>query len=54
MAGFTHVHHLSPLSIVGADNQVDPIDDLRPVCPNCHAVLHRREPPYSLDEVAGF
>jgi predicted HNH restriction endonuclease len=19
---------------------VDPVDDLRPVCPNCHAVLH--------------
>jgi len=51
MAGFTHVHHLNPLSNVGADYEVDPIDDLRPVCPNCHAVLHRREPPYSLDEV---
>ena len=23
-------------------------------CPNCHAVLHRREPPYSLDEVRGL
>jgi 5-methylcytosine-specific restriction endonuclease McrA len=51
MAGFTHVHHLNPLSCVGADYEVDPIEDLRPVCPNCHAVLHRREPPYSLDEV---
>jgi len=29
----------------------DPIRDLRPVCPNCHVVIHRREPPYSIDEV---
>lgn len=54
MAGFTHVHHLKPLSSVGAEYEVDPIRDLRPVCPNCHAVLHRNEPPYSLDEVREF
>ena len=54
MADFIHVHHLKPLSNVGADYRVDPVEDLRPVCPNCHAVLHRREPPYSLDEVRAF
>jgi hypothetical protein len=54
MAGFINVHHLNPLSSVGAGYEVHPIDDLRPVCPNCHAVLHRREPPYSLDEVRRF
>jgi hypothetical protein len=54
MEGFTHIHHLKPLSSVGTDYKVDPIRDLRPVCPNCHAVLHRREPPYSLDEVHAF
>ena len=55
MADFIHVHHVKPLSTVGAGYKVDPVDDLRPVCPNCHAVLHhRREPPYSLDEVRRF
>lgn len=54
MIGFIHVHHLKPLSTVGPDYEVDPIKDLRPVCPNCHAVLHRREPPYSLEKVHGF
>jgi predicted HNH restriction endonuclease len=49
-----NVHHLNQLSSVGADYQVDPIQDLRPVCPNCHAVLHRREPPHSLEDVRGF
>lgn len=54
MVGFIHVHHLNPLSGVGPDYEVDPIQDLRPVCPNCHAVAHRREPPYSLNEVSDF
>ena len=53
-AGYIHVHHLRPLSEVGAAHTVDPIKDLRPVCPNCHAVLHRRVPPYSVEEVLEF
>jgi predicted HNH restriction endonuclease len=54
MEGFITVHHLKPLASVGEDYQVDPVEDLRPVCPNCHAVLHHREPPYSLEEVRQF
>ena len=46
-----HVHHLRPIARVGANYRVDPIKDLRPVCPNCHAILHRRDPPYALDDV---
>ena len=38
--GFIHVHHLRPLSECGGEYDIDPIDDLRPVCPNCHAVIH--------------
>lgn len=38
--GFIHVHHLKPLSEIGSEYVVDPIIDLRPVCPNCHAVIH--------------
>ncbi|HCG7136790.1 restriction endonuclease [Vibrio parahaemolyticus] len=36
-----HVHHLTPISEVGSEYKVDPVADLRPVCPNCHAVIHR-------------
>lgn len=50
-AGFIHVHHVVPIAQVGVEYQLDPVRDLRPVCPNCHAVIHRREPPYSMDEV---
>jgi 5-methylcytosine-specific restriction enzyme A len=37
---YIHVHHIRAISGVGAEYQVDPIQDLRPVCPNCHSVLH--------------
>lgn len=46
-----HVHHLQPISTIGQSREVDPIRDLRPVCPNCHTMIHRREPIYSLEEV---
>lgn len=46
-----HVHHLKPLSEIGAAYKVDPIKDLRPVCPNCHLIIHTRNPSYSIDEV---
>jgi hypothetical protein len=38
--GYIHVHHIRPLSEVGGEYVVDAVEDLRPVCPNCHAVLH--------------
>lgn len=52
--GYIHVHHLRPLSEVRAAHAVDPVADLRPVCPNCHAVIHLQVPPYSIDEVRAF
>ena len=39
--GFIHVHHIVPISTIGEGYVVDPIKDLIPVCPNCHAMLHR-------------
>lgn len=39
--GFIHVHHLVPLSTIQESYEVDPINDLIPVCPNCHAMIHR-------------
>lgn len=50
--GFIHVHHLTPLSeSEGQPYKVAPIEDLRPVCANCHAVIHLRTPIFSIDEV---
>ena len=53
-AGLIHVHHLKPLSEIKEDYRVNPIADLRPVCPNCHAVIHRGKPAYKIEEVKGF
>jgi len=38
--GFIHVHHLKPLSEIQDEYEIDPIQDLRPICPNCHAMIH--------------
>jgi predicted HNH restriction endonuclease len=51
---FIHVHHIKPISEIKQRYQVDPIKDLRPVCPNCHAIIHLRKPPkppLTVDEV---
>jgi hypothetical protein len=49
--GFMHVHHLKSLSTVDQQYEVDPIQDLRPVCPNCHAMIHRADPPLSIGDL---
>jgi predicted HNH restriction endonuclease len=49
--GFTHVHHLKRLSDIGEGYEVDPIADLRPVCPNRHAVIHLGGCVRRIDEV---
>jgi len=49
--GFIHVHHLKQLSDIGSEYEVDPIIDLVPVCPNCHAMLHKRNPPLSPEDL---
>lgn len=49
--GYMHVHHLRPLSSVKESHEVDPVKDLRPVCPNCHAMLHTKSPPMAIEEL---
>ena len=40
--GFIHVHHRVPLNEIDQEYAVDFRKDLVPVCPNCHAMLHRK------------
>lgn len=49
--GYVHVHHKVPLSEIGEGYVVDPINDLVPVCPNCHAMLHRPERVLTVEEL---
>lgn len=48
---FIHVHHLKEISSIGEEYSLDPIHDLRPVCANCHSMLHRKTPSYTIEEL---
>lgn len=52
--GFIHVHHLTPISSIGQEYELDVERDLVPVCPNCHYMLHRKDPPYTVEELKGM
>jgi 5-methylcytosine-specific restriction protein A len=48
---FIHVHHIKDIAYIGAEYKVNPIEDLRPVCPNCHAMLHQTTPAMSIEKL---
>lgn len=48
---FIHVHHIIPVSQMGTGYVIDPIKDLIPVCPNCHYMMHKKNPPYFPEEI---
>lgn len=48
---FIHVHHLTPISTIGQEYELNVDTDLAPVCPNCHYMLHRKNPPYTIEEL---
>lgn len=41
-AGKIEVHHKLPLNEIKENYTVDPVNDLIPVCPNCHMMLHSK------------
>lgn len=49
--GFIHVHHLKPWSEIREEYEIDPIADLRPICPNCHAMIHRGVEMMSIEDL---
>ena len=48
---FIHVHHRRPLARLKASYKVNPKTDLVPVCPNCHAMLHKTDPPLDVEQL---
>jgi 5-methylcytosine-specific restriction protein A len=48
--GLIHVHHLVPIARIEI-RDVDPKNDLRPVCPNCHAAIHYGGGTRSIEDV---
>lgn len=49
--GFIHVHHKTQLAEINEEYNVDPINDLIPVCANCHSVIHLTKPAMAIEEV---
>lgn len=53
-SGFIHIHHVVPIRSIREEYQVDPIADLIPVCPNCHAMIHRVEPALTVGQLKRY
>lgn len=48
---YIEVHHTTPVSEMGEGYVVDIDRELVPVCSNCHSMLHRKNPPYTVEEL---
>ena len=48
---YIHVHHVIPLAEIKQEYEVDPIKDLIPVCPNCHAMIHKAQPALTVKQL---
>jgi 5-methylcytosine-specific restriction protein A len=49
---FIEVHHVDQLADnAGTEVVINPLTDLTPLCSNCHSMVHRRKPPYLVDEL---
>lgn len=48
---YIEVHHLHPIADIHEEYLINPLEDLRPVCANCHRMLHITKPPISIEEL---
>jgi predicted HNH restriction endonuclease len=48
--GYIEAHHMSPISELNADTETK-IQDLIPLCANCHRMIHKQQPWLSVDEL---
>lgn len=48
---FIEVHHSITVASMNGHYIVKPLEDLHPLCPNCHAIAHRKTPPYTIAEI---
>jgi 5-methylcytosine-specific restriction protein A len=48
---YIEVHHLRQIADVGKEYEINPVTDLRPICANCHRMLHKKRPAISIEEL---
>ncbi len=51
---YIHVHHVVPLSKIKSEYELDPINDLVPICPNCHAMIHKTQDTLTVEQLIQF
>jgi 5-methylcytosine-specific restriction protein A len=49
--GKIHVHHIVSISNYKKEYILNPETDLRPVCPNCHLIIHSGREPLTIEEL---
>jgi 5-methylcytosine-specific restriction protein A len=50
--GYIEIHHITPHSSIKGEREVNPQNDLIPVCSNCHRMIHRpRDTWLTIDEI---
>jgi len=49
--GYIEIHHLNPLAERGDASVPTTVDDVLPLCANCHRVVHRKRPAVGIDEL---
>ena len=52
--GFIEVHHLAPIAAGDGEREINPKSELRPVCSNCHRMLHRGGSTIPIDELVNL
>ena len=48
---FIEAHHTKPISEMDEEGEITDINDLIMVCSNCHSIIHRRNPFYTIEEM---
>ncbi len=51
---YAQAHHVTPLHVIGGEYEVDPVEDLRPFCANCHFMLQSGDPIMTPEELRGY
>lgn len=49
--GKIHIHHKRKISKSDGEYELNPIEDLVPVCPNCHMIIHSKAKPFTIEEM---
>lgn len=52
--GYIHIHHIKDISLSTGIYDIDPIQDLIPLCPNCHAMAHKEKPAISIERLKKY